>query len=98
MFTVKDVIRIARKADYSASTPLLALELARVCFTLIANAYGQVWLNSTNQLVSLWELFDAIRAFLGGLGNFLIYFGVEILDEFVKWILVNFNLIRPPRK
>jgi len=76
----------------------MALELVSACFALVTNVYGQVWIKSMDQLSSLYQLFDAIKSLLGGLGNLAIYYGIEIFEEFIKWILMNFNLMRPPKK
>ncbi len=89
-FKIKDVIRIARKADFSGSTPEIVAKLVGVTFALIVNAYTTVFANSTRQLELLLELFNAIRLLVGGIQLALIQYGIDAVEQFIKYLLLNY--------
>ena len=94
-FKVKDVIRIAKKADPSSSTPTLIRELMMANAALIAASYGQLFANSAQQMLTLYEIFDGIRQLVGLVGGQAVFFGIDVWKEFFKWIGSNFGLFKP---
>lgn len=94
-FKIKDVIRIAKKADYSYFPPALLTELVSATFTLVANAYGTSFIYSVKRAEALWALFSAIKTLIGAIGTYAVFYGIEVFDEFVKFLLLNFNIIKP---
>jgi len=95
MFTIKDVIRIARKADYTNVTYQIFIDLAKVNFYLITRAYGQMLANGLHPLGSLWALFDLIRELIGQLSNVAAYYGVDIFAEWKGFLKINYGLTEP---
>lgn len=99
MFKIKDVIRIARKADYENAPTEVIRELITVYFTLLVNAYATMLERNLQQVATLWFLFDEFGRAIKNIGILATWADFDPWKELVGWAMAALGLTKkaPPK-
>lgn len=87
--TIKDVIRMARKADYNKVTPLILTDLVIAVFTLVTNSYIQVFKNSGEQGRLVLLLINEFWTAMQRIATEGLIYGWDLMKDFVRFLLSN---------